>query len=138
MILTSDMSCDIYTSLVAEHILMSEDFSILIYKEYPGRLIIIGRDLLDENDVIVYAITGRSVSSQARRIEITEEGAWVKPTNEKVLREGNSDLLIYPAILFWSGSGSQQWKADKGYPRSSFSKPRSYGHPFLSVAPLGV
>ena len=79
---------------------MSNDFSNLRDKEYPGRLIIIGRDLSDENSIIVYAITGRSPSSQARRIDLTAEGAWVKPTDEKILRGGNRDLLIYPAIFF--------------------------------------
>ncbi len=82
---------------------MSNDFSNLRDKEYPGRLIIIGRDLSDENAIIVYAITGRSPSSQARRIDLTTEGAWVKPTDEKILRERNRDLLIYPAILFGQG-----------------------------------
>lgn len=100
LILTSYMSCDIYTILMNQAILMSNDFSNLRDKEYPGRLIIIGRDLSDENVIIVYAITGRSPSSQARRISLTTEGAWVMPTDEKILGEGNRDLLIYPAILF--------------------------------------
>jgi IMP cyclohydrolase len=82
---------------------MSNDFSNLREKEYPGRLIIIGRDLSDENAIIVYAITGRSPSSQARRIDLTAEGAWVKPTDEKILRGRNRDLLIYPAILLGQG-----------------------------------
>lgn len=82
---------------------MYKEFSNLRDKEYPGRLIIIGRDPLDENAVIVYAITGRSPSSQARRIELTAEGAWVKPTDEKILSAGDPDLLIYPAILYGKG-----------------------------------
>ena len=82
---------------------MSEDIFNLRDKEYPGRLIIIGRNLTGENAVILYAITGRSPSSQARRIDLTPEGAWVKPTDEKILREGNRDLLIYPAILLGQG-----------------------------------
>jgi len=82
---------------------MSIDFSNLKNKEYPGRLIIIGRDLSNEKSIIVYSITGRSPSSQARRIDITADGAWVKPTDEKILNEGNRDLLIYPAILFGQG-----------------------------------
>jgi IMP cyclohydrolase len=82
---------------------MCNNYSVLKNKEYPGRLIILGRDLSNKNVVIVYAITGRSASSQARRIDITEEGAWVKPTDEKILNEGNRDLLIYPAILYGYG-----------------------------------
>jgi IMP cyclohydrolase len=82
---------------------MGKDFSVLKNKEYPGRLIIIGKDLPGKNMIIVYAITGRSPSSQARRIAITREGAWVKPTDEKILEKGNRDLLIYPAILYGHG-----------------------------------
>jgi IMP cyclohydrolase len=82
---------------------MGEDFSVLRDKEYPGRVIIIGRDLQGKNCVIVYAITGRSPSSQARMIEITAEGAWVKPTDEEILAKGNRELLIYPAILYGQG-----------------------------------
>jgi IMP cyclohydrolase len=103
LILTSHMSCDIYTFLLRQFIFMCKDFSILRAKEYPGRLIIIGRDLPDENTIIVYAITGRSPSSQARRINVSTDGIWVKPTDEKILREGNRDLLIYPTILFDHG-----------------------------------
>jgi IMP cyclohydrolase len=82
---------------------MNKEFANLREKDYPGRLIIIGKDLMDEKTIIVYAITGRSPSSQARRIDVTAEGAWVKPTDEKLLKEGNRDLLIYPAILFGWG-----------------------------------
>ena len=82
---------------------MGKDFSVLRNKEYPGRFIIIGKDVTGKNVVIVYAITGRSPSSQARRIEVSEEGAWVMPTDEKILEEGNRDLLIYPAILYGHG-----------------------------------
>ena len=82
---------------------MSKDFSILRNKEYPGRLIIIGRDLSAKSFIIVYGITGRSPSSQARRIDVTSEGAWVIPTDEKILEEGHRELLIYPAILYGLG-----------------------------------
>jgi IMP cyclohydrolase len=82
---------------------MSKCFSNLRDKEYPGRLIIIGRDLSDEKSIIVYVITGRSPSSQARRLDITADGVWVKPTDEKILKEGNEDLLVYPSILFGQG-----------------------------------
>jgi len=82
---------------------MCSEFSALRDKEYPGRFIIIGRDLSGKNVIVVYAVTGRSPSSRARRIEITEDGAWVKPAEEKTLREGNRELLIYPAILYGQG-----------------------------------
>jgi IMP cyclohydrolase len=68
--------------------------------EYPGRVIIIGRSSAGSQAAVVYAITGRSPSSQARRLERREDGVWVRPTDEEILKKGNPDLLIYPAILF--------------------------------------
>ncbi len=82
---------------------MSTDFSAMTAKEYPGRIIIIGRALFGNNGIIVYAITGRSPSSQSRKIEISKDGAWVKPTDEEILKGGNKELLIYPAILYGQG-----------------------------------
>lgn len=67
--------------------------------KYPGRLIIIGRDRSGHYDIVIYAVTGRSPSSQARKIESTGDTLWVKPTDEKLLNEGNPDLLIYPAVF---------------------------------------
>jgi IMP cyclohydrolase len=66
--------------------------------EYPGRLIVIGASAAGP-DVIVYAITGRSPSSQARRLVHRDGGVWVQPTDEATLKQGNVDLLVYPAIL---------------------------------------
>jgi IMP cyclohydrolase len=68
--------------------------------EYPGRLIVIGAPGGGPGAVIVYAITGRSPSSQARRLVHRDGGVWVEPTDEDALRTGNVDLLVYPAILF--------------------------------------
>ena len=67
--------------------------------EYPGRLIVIGATA-GGRSVIVYAITGRSPSSQARRLVRREAGIWVQPTDEATLKQGNVDLLVYPAVLF--------------------------------------
>jgi len=68
--------------------------------EYPGRVIVIGRDQTGSRTAVIYAVTGRSPSSQARKLEWREGGVWVRPTDEDVLKKGNPDLLIYPAILF--------------------------------------
>ena len=68
-------------------------------KEYPGRLIIIGQEETTEKVLVVYAITGRSVSSQARKMEREEDAIWVKPTDKDLLKKGNIDLLIYPSIF---------------------------------------
>ena len=73
--------------------------------EYPGRLIIIGRDISGEKDIVAYAITGRSPSSQARKLDYDSiiSKIIVKPTNEEELKKGNIDLLIYPAIYCQGG-----------------------------------
>lgn len=72
--------------------------------EYPGRLIIIGKSL-NNNNIVIYAITGRSPSSQARKLEINKSlnQIIVKPTDEEILKKGNPDLLIYPAIIINDG-----------------------------------
>jgi IMP cyclohydrolase len=67
--------------------------------EYPGRLIVIG-GAPESQAVIVYAITGRSPSSQARRLVERDGGVWVEPTDVATLKTGNVDLLVYPALLF--------------------------------------
>ncbi len=68
--------------------------------EYPGRLIVIGVPREGAKAVVVYAITGRSPSSQARKLVRRDGGVWVQPTDEETLRTGNVDLLVYPAVLF--------------------------------------
>jgi len=68
--------------------------------EYPGRLIVIGAPAGGGKAAIVYAITGRSPSSQARRLVHRDGGVWVEPTDEATLKTGNVDLLVYPALLF--------------------------------------
>jgi IMP cyclohydrolase len=67
--------------------------------EYPGRLIIIGTSASGAENVIIYSITGRSPSSQARKLVHRDGGVWVQPTDETTLKQGNVDLLVYPAVL---------------------------------------
>jgi len=71
---------------------------------YPGRIIIIGKSPAGE-DVVMYAITGRSPSSQARMLLIdeVEKKIFVKPTDEEILKTGNPDLLVYPAVICGRG-----------------------------------
>lgn len=71
----------------------------IVNKEYPGRLIIIGQEKRTEKVLVVYAITGRSVSSQARKMEREEDAIWVKPTDKNLMKKGNIDLLIYPSVF---------------------------------------
>lgn len=70
---------------------------------YPGRLIILGKDITDQYTVTVYAVTGRSPSSQARKIEFSSGQALVKPIDDKKLKEKNIELLIYSALRIERG-----------------------------------
>ena len=70
---------------------------------YPGRLLALGRDRADEHHIVLYAITGRSPSSQARRLEEENGAVWTKPTDPETLKKGNPELLVYPAIAFSCG-----------------------------------
>lgn len=71
---------------------------------YPGRVIIVGKSPQGD-DVIMYAITGRSPSSQARMLEHNSDNGvvLVKPTDEEILKTGDPELLIYPAIYYKNG-----------------------------------
>jgi len=70
---------------------------------YPGRWLAIGIDPGGEHHVILYAITGRSPSSQARKLELDGNSVWTKPTDPEVLKKGNPELLVYPAVIFGRG-----------------------------------
>jgi len=78
---------------------MSQAAEFLSKLEYPGRLIALGAAPGGERAVIIYAITGRSPSSQARKLVFHDRGIWVQPTDEATLKKGNADLLVYPAVL---------------------------------------
>jgi len=82
---------------------MEKGLESLEAMEYPGRIIIIGKDTPGENVIVVYAITGRSPSSQARRLVIDKNTVWTRPTDETALKSGNIDLLVYPAICIDKG-----------------------------------
>ncbi len=83
---------------------MAQGLEALSTMEYPGRVIIIGKSP-GGDDVVMYAITGRSPSSQARRLEIDEENknVFVKPTDEEILKTGQPELLVYSAIMYGKG-----------------------------------
>jgi len=82
---------------------MTEGLEMLSDRKYPGRVIILGRDRSEENEVVIYAITGRSPSSQARKIVFKNDTVWVRPVDYEIIKDGNIDLLIYPAILLSGG-----------------------------------
>jgi IMP cyclohydrolase len=79
---------------------MTSLFDMLQAMPYPGRVVIVGA-LPGGQQCVLYAITGRSPSSQARRLEIDamEQKIFVRPTDEETLRTGNPDLLVYEAIM---------------------------------------
>jgi IMP cyclohydrolase len=81
---------------------MSDSLRALEERTYPGRLIIIGRNRGDRI-VVVYAVTGRSPSSQARELVLQAGSVWTRPTDADVLAKGNPDLLVYPALVFGLG-----------------------------------
>jgi len=70
---------------------------------YPGRFIIMGSDPTGNFSVVAYGLTGRSASSQARKLEAEGGTVWTKPLDPEILKTGNPDLLIYPAVIIQSG-----------------------------------
>ncbi len=78
---------------------MPEIIKSLSKKEYPGRIIIIGKSKESGNVCVVYAITARSSASQARMLGLEGDTIWVKPTQRELLKEGNIDLLVYPCLF---------------------------------------
>jgi IMP cyclohydrolase len=82
---------------------MSQALEGLASRDYPGRLIVLGRDPSGKNDVVVYGICGRSPSSQARKLEREGDAIWAKPIDEAIVKQGNRELLLYPAIYLSKG-----------------------------------
>lgn len=83
---------------------MENPFDCIRKMAYPGRLIVLGASP-EGHRVALYAITGRSPSSQARKLEIdpSHTKIIVRPTDEKLLRTGMPDLLVYPAVICGQG-----------------------------------
>jgi len=71
--------------------------------DYPGRVVIIGKTASGNLPFVVYCITGRSPSSQARRIVFEETRAVVRPTDKELLDTGDPELLLYTAIRISQG-----------------------------------
>jgi IMP cyclohydrolase len=89
---------------------MKQPLESLSRMKYPGRALAVGRDMSDAFNIIIYAITGRSSSSQARRLALEADAIWTKPTDPEVLRKGNIDLLIYPAVILSEGLAASNGK----------------------------
>lgn len=89
--------------------------------EYPGRFIAIGLDKTGLNNVIVYGVTGRSSSSQAREIVINKEleekeefALKTNPTDQEALEKGNKALLIYNCIRAAGPMGERAFIVSNG------------------------
>ena len=81
---------------------MSKGLEKLAEMDYPGRFIIIGKDMNENGyNFVVYGLTGRSASSQARTIEYDAKNKvfYTKPTDKETLSKGIQSLLLYPAIM---------------------------------------
>ncbi|OGD22277.1 MAG: hypothetical protein A2W03_09305 [Candidatus Aminicenantes bacterium RBG_16_63_16] len=82
---------------------MTELLGPLSSMAYPGRVIIIGAGSGFGKALIFYAITGRSPSSQARRLRLEDRSIWTEPTDVETLKQGKPELLVYRALAFDSG-----------------------------------
>ncbi len=76
-----------------------DDFSTLREMNYSGRGIVVGMTL-EGHPFMGYTLTGRSGSSQARKLvyDPTEELVKTDVTNSEELKKGNPSLLLYPAM----------------------------------------
>jgi IMP cyclohydrolase len=101
---------------------MSASMATLGRLTYPGRLIIVGREASGTFNVVIYAVTGRSPSSQARQLVLEKNAIWTKPTDPDVLKKGNPELLVYPALILGRGfavsNGRQTADIDAGSSRN--------------------
>ncbi|MBM3297486.1 MAG: hypothetical protein FJY83_07785, partial [Candidatus Aminicenantes bacterium] len=70
---------------------------------YPGRGILLGRSPDGRMLAAAYFITGRSASSQARVLVREEETVWTRPSDPEVMKKGDPELLIYPALILSGG-----------------------------------
>lgn len=70
---------------------------------YPGRVIIIGLSSEGDKVIVSYAITGRSPSSQARKLKLEGNAVWTRPLDVDLVKRGQVDLLLYKAIVLSRG-----------------------------------
>lgn len=74
----------------------------MTFPRYPGRFIILGKDA--DSYAAVYGATGRSPSSLARKFVRKDGSVFMTAADETVSREGNPELLEYPALkIFQNG-----------------------------------
>lgn len=71
--------------------------------EYFGRVLAVGQPLEGTGFFVLYAVTGRSLSSRARRLVCKPDGVFTEPISEAAVSSGRRELLVYPAVLFGRG-----------------------------------
>lgn len=83
---------------------MADDFSVLRGMKYSGRGITLGATP-SGSPFVGYSLTGRSPSSQARKLVYDEQTGVIRTdvTDKTQLEKGSPALLIYPAIAFKKG-----------------------------------
>jgi IMP cyclohydrolase len=81
------------------------DFSALKAMKYSGRGIVLGATPSGA-PFVGYSLTGRSPSSQARKLVYDKESNVIRTdvTDRAQLEKGSPILLIYPAIIFDAGA----------------------------------
>ena len=84
---------------------MPDDFSALEKMIYSGRGISVGMTLKGD-EFVGYSLTGRSQSSQARKLVQGEKTKTIRTniTDRKQLEEGSPALLLYPAIVLYENA----------------------------------
>lgn len=86
---------------------MVEGLEEMARMDYPGRLIIMSRDISGDCDVVGYGLTGRSSSSQARKLVLSEDKTkiFVEPTNyEQMLKDyksGCNASFLFGLFVDW-------------------------------------
>ena len=110
---------------------MKKPLACLQRMTYPGRLVAVGRDVSGAFNIVIYAITGRSPSSRARKLVVEGNAVWTKPTDPEVSKKGNSDLLIYPALVLGAGIAVSNGR------QTSDIDPRGEGSP-IAILDMGL
>jgi IMP cyclohydrolase len=84
---------------------MVEGLEALSRMDYPGRFIVLGKTPKGD-PFAVYGVTGRSASSQARKMQVLKDGDGIEvvPTDESLVAQGRRDLLVYPSVIWSEGS----------------------------------
>jgi IMP cyclohydrolase len=94
-------------------VVSSTPFSHLSSLEYPGRFLMLGRTSDSRHNILAYAVTGRSPSSQARILKPGDNDSfWTDVTDPEILARGNPALLLYPCLkrqgaVWFASNGAQ-------------------------------